>query len=1387
MSAAQILKSMRDAPKLGKPTYNRWSTHFLDALSLFDIDDYLVVEKAELNSRGLKNIPETDKTVQKQDKNIRVAMSHLVPDEIFHLVDSSFTSKKCWDNLRQYYCPNSTEDIDDLLGQYWGLQVEDDVEVDEFVQKLSEIRSKISLLNSQSTPSDTSMKKRILGHFIKCCGGFYMSTAISLRDPSITLQAAIASIRASQTVYQELHQAPVVAIAQNVSNNRPNGKGKTCAHCKRNGHLRESCFLWLETPDGTKWAAKNPEKAAKSMRIKERLSHRKGKKKNFKKEPNIKDNNEVSEPGAWVLEEHALISHGNSKGLEIVLDTGATNHVFHDRSLFLTIASCNKHIVNASGQLIAVSGAGRVQFRVYDYLNNYSSKIITMEDVLYVPSCTKNLVSGIQLFNKGLKIETSNEGLSVLSSKGVVIATAKPKGGLFCFNTIPYTVYNDSSSKAPENGKILISPNQQKSTSELIHHRFAHVGSHLLDKICVSDLKLPSLTSKDLQDFHLDKENLKSCDVCNSCKQIEKINRGPLLTSPVVLQLIHSDTWGKCRYPGIFGSLYFVTFTDDCSRESEVYLMKNKTEVSKHFQLYKETKERQSGQTIKAMRFDGGSEYKPIKFNGIIQQISAPYTQHQNGVAERLNRTLITMARCMLSHARLPFRFWDAAVLTACYLRNRLPSRPHALTPFELMNSSAPKYSHLKVWGCTCYVLIDEKDPQRYKLSPTSRKGIFVGYCESSTQYRIYIPSKPGINKIIISANVNFLEDTFWDMKEPLFDTTGDGETPLNPNSILIGSDDDSEDESDLDLNNPNDSLPQTLNSPELDPDELIDHNDRENNFDAAELNPDVEIPVLRRSSRVRRPIEPHSAWQPRTHALQIGGDIAIPQSYLEAISGPEKEHWRSAIDTELNSLDKKQVFKPVTHIPHGRKPIGSRWVFVIKSDGRFRARLVAKGFSQVSGIDYFDIYAPTLRMDSLRILLAISAFRDWEIHQIDVETAYLEGDLNEEIFMKCPEGMKGTNYVQVVKSLYGLKQSGRAWNEKLDSKLTSLNFRKSQYDRCIYIHTDLQVVVGVYVDDLVVCGKILNQVISFKENLSSFFPIKDLGELKTIIGWRIVRDRKNRTLKISQSHYLRDKVQSYGLNDARTHNSPLNGYDGILPAKDDEQLADESAYASAIGSLGYAANSTRPDISFATSQLGSFNSSPVIRHWNTVCRVLRYIKGSENFCIKYCFGPISQTLDQEHKAVMYSDSDFASDVTTRRSVSGYILMIGGGPVCWQSRRQKSISTSTAEAEYVALFEASKQAIWVHGFLSDLRVAKELIDENGLLTFTDNQSALAIAKGANSTKTKHIDIAYHFVRDCVNKGTINIKYIPTTQMLADILTKPLPFSKAGPLIQQIFS
>ncbi|KAI1001556.1 hypothetical protein K3495_g6645 [Podosphaera aphanis] len=329
---------------------------------------------------------------------------------------------------------------------------------------------------------------------------------------------------------------------------------------------------------------------------------------------------------------------------------------------------------------MAVSGVGSVKFTIFDFENKGRSKVIEVNNVWYLPSCTKNLISGSQLTSVGFKISSNDRGLGVCSHSGHIIATARSRDGLYFFNTSPKSNVDAQSLESS-----FFSHRTDKNTRDLIHQRFGHVGLPMLQKIVTSRLKIPIIKKPS---FRIEKRSLSCCDVCNSCKQVEKINRNPVPKVSNLLELIHSDTWGKCRATGLYGSLYFVSFTDDASRYCDIYPLRSTQEVPEKFRSYKEKKELLTNRRIKAMRFDGGTEYKRIVFGGIVQQVSAPYTQHQNGVSERMNRTLVTMARCMLLHAGLPLRFWDAAILTASYLRNRLPSLDDKKTPYEYMNGT---------------------------------------------------------------------------------------------------------------------------------------------------------------------------------------------------------------------------------------------------------------------------------------------------------------------------------------------------------------------------------------------------------------------------------------------------------------------------------------------------------------------------------------------------------------------------------------------------------------------------------------------------------------------------------------------------------------------------
>ncbi|KAI1004980.1 hypothetical protein K3495_g3240 [Podosphaera aphanis] len=922
----EILKALRFAPKLNKSTFIRWSFLVEQVLKNLHVDKYILKNDGvpPLSTKDEKEIFYHD-----QDGNIKVAIAQLVPEELFYLIHGKPTSKDMWDALVQHYRPMTQDSIASLLQDFWGFTVDSIPDVDKFAEELIVRQTKISSIDFNQRLGDQLMKSRLLGHLDRCCDGYFSGTVTVLRnDNSISFSGAVSLLRATQASYEnQFSNGAVSLVRENINNPQSPSprEQRICAFCNRKNHTRETCFLWIDTPDGSKWAAKNPQKASIALKLKER----------FSKKSKSETPNEPSINGAWVVEEQILSSVERPRNLDVILDTGATHHIFHDRTLFTSFYPVNKSVQTASGHIATVAAVGSVSFTVYNFQDSSRTKVIRIDDVWYLPSCTKNLVSGLQLLSKGLQIHSRQHGLSVLSSNGIVLATARLKNGLFSFNTSPPEPAPDTpnstthknpfpnmdsiSSKSLAHNPALLSQEITNTTTWLIHARLGHVGSHFLKNLDVSRFKLPNLANQ-TSEFKIDSNYLTACEICNLCRQVERINRGSTPRSTVSLELIHSDTWGRCRVPGIFGSLYFVSFSDDATRESKIFVLKKLKEVSDCFIKYKEKKELQTNQRIKAMRFDGGSEYKSINFGGIARQVSAPYTQHQNGVSERLNRTIITIARYMLAHSGLPLRFWDAAVLTACYIRNRLPLLLEKRIPHEAMSGSKPEMSHFK---------------------------------------RIYIPTKAGRNKIVTSANVRFFEDSFWDWSSHQNEKFDDADIPLQDDLDSTLNNFNRQFESDSETDEPASEilssppllpLPVPPMSPQLIPSidvtpttqnlsRLTDTEEAgstltthpsENvltplNFPSESFESNSNQVTPRRSPRTPKPIQPRSAWQPTPRALYVGGDISIPQSYKEAIEGPNSVEWQAAINEELASLQEKEVFSPITHVPHQRKPIGSR------------------------------------------------------------------------------------------------------------------------------------------------------------------------------------------------------------------------------------------------------------------------------------------------------------------------------------------------------------------------------------------------------------------------------------------------------------------------------
>ena len=586
--------------------------------------------------------------------------------------------------------------------------------------------------------------------------------------------------------------------------------------------------------------------------------------------------------------------------------------------------------------------------------------------------------------------------------------------------------------------------------------------------------------------------------------------------------------------------------------------MKHKYEVFQIFLEWKALVERSSGYKVKKFRTDNGGECTSKEFEeylkkeGIEHQYTIPKTPQQNGVSERMNRTLVETVRSMLHDSGLPHRFWAEALSTAAYLINRSPTTTlHDMTPFEAWYNKKPNVSHLQVFGCSGFVHIP-KD-QRKKLDPKAKQCTFLGYGSTKKGYRLYDHEK---STVIYSCDVVFDESSkgYSGKKE---------ERRIQVENLL------------------EEPVTQTLIPDEESEDVTPVPEEEENLTDTAQDDTPVPLRRSTRSTQGQRP-DRLGVW------INTAAKQQTPLTVTEALNCPEHKHWKSAMEMEMNSIYSNDVWDLVK-LPPDRKAIGSRWVFKKKTqdDGtveRYKARLVAQGYSQKPGLDYDETFCPVIRFESLRSLLAIAVQRDLQLHQLDITTAFLNGQLEEEIFMRQPEGyvIKGKEHLvcRLKQSLYGLKQSPRCWNSTLDTQLKSMGYTPSNHDPCIYTSSDDDFsIIGVYVDDFVVAAKNPEKIEQVKTALSQQFDVKDLGELHNFLGVKIDQDRKRGTIWIGQPAFAESILEKHGMSEAKSVKTPVSKNVKLLKATKESEIVDQTLYQSAVGSLLYLATRTRPDI----------------------------------------------------------------------------------------------------------------------------------------------------------------------------------------------------------------
>ena len=736
----------------------------------------------------------------------------------------------------------------------------------------------------------------------------------------------------------------------------------------------------------------------------------------------------------------------------------------------------------------------------------------------------------------------------------------------------------------------------------------------------------------------------------------------------------------------------------------------------------------------------------------------------------------------MMLHAKLLLRFWAEAVNTVVYLRNRSPSSYlSGHTPFEFWYGHKPDVSNLRVFGCVCYVHIP--DSHRRKLDPKAYKAVFVGYPTGTKGYKVFNIAS---GKFFRARSVLFSESKFHNFSQETIDNY-----IIFPEDVVSVPDNEgsakaSEHEQVQAItNDPDPRIPENNNSvgvSDINGENITSQMNLEDH--RSEVKATFEETFMNQVSkigdhRIRKQTDRFESADVAVdndscYMASLTADLDEPGTYKQALNGDDASKWKEAMNEEFESLLKNKTWELVPR-PSDQKVIGCRWVYKTKRgiDGsitRHKARLVARGYSQTEGIDYDEVFAPVAHSSTIRTLLSFANSNDLEIHQLDVKTAFLHGVLDCDLYMEQPEGYvdeEHPNYVcKLNKCLYGLKQSAKCWNELLDKHFIETGYTKADADGCLYIKVDNGsfVIMGVYVDDFIPVSNDLELLKIEKAALAEKFEVVDNGEIEYFLKMVIKRDRLNRTLTISQPNYIETILTKFGMSECKPVATPMDANAIFNKLSDGDERFDRTTYQQAIGCLTYLATHTRPDISASVGILSKFMADPGPAHWIGVKRILRYLQGTCSYGLVFVGGEKDSLLG-------FSDSDWAGDPVTRRSMSGYIFQLGQSTISWCSKRQRTVAKSSTEAEYVALSIATQEVIWLRRLLSDL-----LVDMNtATKLLEDNKGAIDLSKNPkNHGRTKHIDVSYHFIRERILTKEIEVNYVPSSENLADVMTKPLP-------------
>ena len=1374
-SEAEGDKAIRVIPFDGKKEHwHMWSKKFLAKAIVKKYKQVLLGEVTPPPSSEVLNLTTDEGKAKMKIKNANeLAYNDLLlscTDEVtFGYVDEACTddlpdgdAALAWKNLLNKFEPTTAADKVSLLKEFADSKLDDvESDPDTWYNELATLRQQLKKVGTLK--SDEDMMVHILNNLPK----EYENTVelcerrIGLATDPLTLDDLRAELRSK---YKRLTKAndkkkEEVALVAAGKNFQKQFKGK-CRNCGKIGHKAVDCKKNGNSGTNNQGQRQFQGKCFHCGIPGHRVA-----------ECRKKKAEEARSGSANIASESAEVVLMAIKEVKVdeniwVADSAASGHMSNSLEGMYDLVDIDIEVTIGDGFKMKATKQGKMKGEVLS--NNGNTETVTMVDVKYVPALWCNLFSLTKAMDLGFQL-SGNKKIGLQIRKGdfvlpfdqiIKTGTGFIIGAKILRNTADSAMATMSEGVKvpyPKLHEVLGHPGEAKARATAKYMGWQVTGKATPCENCAIG-------------------KAKQKNVPKTSAERSKIPGERLYLD---ISSIKGKSYGN--------STFWALLVDDSTNFKWSFFLKQKSDLSDAvIPLLIELRDK-NNKAARIIRCDNAGENKSLEQNckkeGLVIafEYTAPGTPQQNGVVERAFATLYGRVRAMMNEALLPKDkregLWTEAAATATKLENIMTEEGETHCPHVKFFGELPKYAReLKTFGEIGIAAIHENKKIRGKLDDRGRPCMFVGYAKNHAG-NVYRMLNLKTNRIILTRDIIWLKKLYGEYK---------GITEVNRTQVTTIEDDD-------------DDEPQVV--------EVLE------NEEPTRARTPGKPSVTRLAGEVRRlrtsynPLEEFKSTEDDEQSdlammhMDVD-DVQEPDHFYEAWNHPdsnERKLWRKAIQDEVESLNNKmKTWKKIkrAQVPRNRTLVGSKWVFKIKRDGRRKARLVAQGFSQVPGQDFNESFAPVVNEISFRVVLLLMLINDWDSEMIDVETAYLHGDLDEEIYMRIPIGLENVldvsedDALMLLHNLYGLVQGGRSFWKKFRARMRMMKFKDSQNDACLMIKRDEAgvVIVCTYVDDNYCVGN-RGAIDNFCNEIGKHFTIKKLGPIKEYIGCEVIRNPNEKKLWLWQPDLIKKINKKFGekVANCQRYKTPASPGEIIMRPQDGDALLskeEQTEYQSGTGSLLYAIKHSRPDMANAVRELSKVMDGATKGHQKSLYRAIKYFLDTKSMGLVMKPNMGDNNLIWKLKA--FSDSDFSGDKERRHSISGYIIYLMDVPIAWRSKSQRNVTLSATEAEYVALSEVCAEIMFIKQIMEFLGVKVEL----PIMVHVDNLGAIYMANNEIiGGRTRHVDVRYHFVKEFVENGVVKVIFVKSDNNDADLFTKNVRQSlyekHSGKMIEEI--